>query len=358
MKAVVIHAAKDLRVETSACESVSAGQVKVKIEAGGICGSDLHYFHDGGFGTVRLREPMTLGHEVSGTIAEVGDGVADLAVGDRIAISPSRPCHSCDYCHRNLFNHCLNMRFYGSAMPMPHIQGAFREELVADASQCHVISPDVPAELAAFAEPLSVALHALNRAGDIAGKRVLITGCGPIGALAMLAAKSRGAALVVVTDVIDHVLDIARATGADQAINVAQHSDWIDEFRADESGFDVMIEASGNEQALRTGLDVLRRRSVLVQVGLGGDASLPLNLLVAKEIDLRGAFRFHPEFAEAVALINAGTLDLKSLLSARFPLDRAEQAFEMAGDRTRAMKVQIDFTTPPQHEATDGTTGR
>lgn len=356
MKAVVIHAAKDLRVESCACDPVVSGQVRVRIEAGGICGSDLHYYHDGGFGAVRLREPMILGHEVSGTIAELAEDVTGLAVGDRIAISPSRPCHACSYCERGLFNHCLNMRFYGSAMPMPHIQGAFREELVADASQCHVISPEVPAELAAFAEPLSVALHALKRAGDIAGKRVLVTGCGPIGALAVLAAKSRGAGLVVVTDVIDHVLDIASSTGADRAINVAEHNDWIDTFRADEDGFDVMIEASGNQQALRTGLEVLRRRSVLVQVGLGGDASLPLNLLVAKEIDLRGAFRFHAEFAEAVALINAGTLDLQALLSARFSVDRAEQAFEMAGDRTRAMKVQIDFTTPPLDEATDGTT--
>ncbi|MDU9005649.1 L-idonate 5-dehydrogenase [Sedimentitalea todarodis] len=356
MKAVVIHAAEDLRVETCASDPVLTGQVKVRIEAGGICGSDLHYYHDGGFGAVRLREPMILGHEISGTIAEVGEGVTGLAAGDRVAVSPSRPCHACGYCERDLFNHCLNMRFYGSAMPMPHIQGAFREELVADASQCHVIAPEVPAELAAFAEPLSVALHALNRAGDIAGKRVLITGCGPIGALAVLAAKSRGAALVVVTDVIDHVLNIAKSTGADRAINVAENSDWIEDFRADETGFDVMIEASGNQHALRSGLEVLRRRSVLVQVGLGGDASLPLNLLVSKEIDLRGAFRFHAEFTDAVALINAGTLDLQALLSARFPLARARQAFELAGDRTRAMKVQIDFNSPPHNEATDGTT--
>ncbi|WP_424985319.1 L-idonate 5-dehydrogenase [Microbulbifer sp. S227A] len=356
MKAVVIHAARDLRIESCACDPVAPGRVRVRIEAGGICGSDLHYYHDGGFGTVRLREPMILGHEISGTIAELGAGVTGLAQGDRVAVSPSRPCHDCGYCDRQLFNHCANMRFYGSAMPMPHIQGAFREELIADASQCHVIAPDVPAELAAFAEPLSVALHALNRAGDIAGKRVLITGCGPIGALALLAAKQRGAALVVVTDVIDHVLGIARAVGADRAINVANEADWANAFRADADGFDVMIEASGNERALRSGLELLRRRAVLVQVGLGADASLPLNLMVAKEIDLRGAFRFHEEFAEAVALINAGALDLAALLSARYPLHDALQAFEMAGDRSRAMKVQIDFTTHPPGETNHGKT--
>jgi L-idonate 5-dehydrogenase len=344
MKALVIHAAGDLRIEPCESGSVEPDQVRVRIEAGGICGSDLHYYNHGGFGAVRLREPMILGHEVSGVIAEVGTAVEDLAVGDRVAVSPSRPCHACTYCDRGLFNHCLNMRFYGSAMPMPHIQGAFREDLVADATQCHRIIPGVAPELAAFAEPLSVALHALNRAVDIAGKRVLVTGCGPIGALAALAAKARGAGLVVVTDVVDHVLNIVATAGADRAINVADTPDWAADYSDDAQGFDVMIEASGNAQALGSGLAVLRRRAVLVQVGLGGEVPIPLNLLVAKEIDLRGAFRFHEEFAEAVALINAGSLDLQPLLSARFPLAEAERAFDLARDRSRAMKVQIDFT--------------
>src|SRR5512145_195287 len=125
MKAVVIHAAKDLRIEDRETQAPGTGQVEIQIEAGGICGSDLHYYNHGGFGTVRLREPMILGHEVAGTVKALGDGVSTLAVGDRVAVSPSRPCGSCDYCQRGQQNHCLNMRFYGSAMPMPHIQGAF-----------------------------------------------------------------------------------------------------------------------------------------------------------------------------------------------------------------------------------------
>ncbi len=153
MKAVVIHAARDLRVEEREPEAAGAGQVEVAVEAGGICGSDLHYFNHGGFGTVRVREPMILGHEVAGTIKALGAAVSGLAIGDRVAISPSRPCNICNYCLKGQQNQCLNMRFYGSAMPMPHIQGAFRQRLVAEAWQCHKVADGVSINEAAFAEP-------------------------------------------------------------------------------------------------------------------------------------------------------------------------------------------------------------
>ena len=143
MKAIVIHGAKDLRIEERPVEDVGPGQVDIAVEAGGICGSDLHYYNHGGFGTVRLREPMILGHEVGGTVKTLGEGVSSLAVGDRVAVSPSRPCNACCYCLSGQQNHCLKMRFYGSAMPMPHIQGAFRQSLVAEEWQCHKVADGV-----------------------------------------------------------------------------------------------------------------------------------------------------------------------------------------------------------------------
>ena len=130
MKAVVIHATRDLRVEEREAEAPGTGQLEIAVEAGGICGSDLHYFNHGGFGTVRVREPMILGHEVAGTVKALGASVSGLSIGDRVAVSPSRPCNACDFCLKGQQNQCLNMRFYGSAMPMPHIQGAFRQRLV------------------------------------------------------------------------------------------------------------------------------------------------------------------------------------------------------------------------------------
>ena len=136
MKALVIHAAHDLRLEERDAADPGPGEVRLRLAVGGVCGSDLHYYHHGGFGAVRLREPMILGHEVSAHVESLGVGVTGLDVGDLVAVSPSRPCGACRYCLEGLPNQCLNMRFYGSAMPFPHIQGAFRQMLVADAGQC------------------------------------------------------------------------------------------------------------------------------------------------------------------------------------------------------------------------------
>lgn len=343
MKAIVIHAARDLRVEDRPLETAGPGQVEITLEAGGICGSDLHYFNHGGFGAVRLREPMILGHEVAGRVASLGAGVSGLAVGDRVAVSPSRPCDSCRYCLKGQQNQCLNMRFYGSAMPFPHIQGAFRQQLIAEAWQCHRIEEGVSIHEAAMAEPFAVCLHAVNRAGSLLGKRVLVTGCGPIGSLAIIAARAHGAREIVATDVADGVLALAAKIGADRTINVAERPEDLAAYGADKGTFDVMFEASGNERAVRAGLEALAPRGVLVQLGLGGDISLPQNMVVSKEIEIRGAFRFHEEFGLAVDLINRKRVDLKPLLTDVLPLDDAQQAFELASDRSRSMKVQIAF---------------
>jgi L-idonate 5-dehydrogenase len=343
MKAVVIHAARDLRVEEREPDAPGAGQVEVAIEAGGICGSDLHYFNHGGFGTVRIREPMILGHEIAGTVKAIGGGVSKFAAGDRVAISPSRPCNGCEYCLRGQQNHCLNMRFYGSAMPMPHIQGAFRQRLVAEEWQCHKVNDGISINEAAFAEPFAVTLHAVARAGSLLGKRVLVTGCGPIGALTIIAARAHGARDIVATDVMDAVLKKAGQVGADRTINVASEPERLGGYAANKGYFDVHFEASGNERAIRAGLDVLKPRGVLVQLGLGGDVSIPQNTVVAKEIEVRGTFRFHEEFGLAVDLINRRTVDVKPLLTGCYGLDDVQTAFELAGDRSRSMKVQLSF---------------
>ena len=235
------------------------------------------------------------------------------------------------------------MRFYGSAMRDPHVEGAFRNLLVCDATQCEALAPEVPLELAALAEPFSVGLHGVSRAGPLLGKRVLVSGCGPIGALAIAAARVHGAAEIVAVDVTDETLVVARAMGAQTTVNVAEDRGWVQRYGADKGSFDVMLECSGNEQALRAGLEVLRPRGVVVQLGLGGDVSLPQNMVVAKELSICGSFRFHAEFALAVRLINERRVDLRPMVTCAFPLTQARQAFELAGDRKRAMKVLIDF---------------
>jgi len=342
MKALYVHGAKDLRLDACASAEPGAGQLRIRMARGGICGSDLHYYAHGGFGTVRLREPMILGHEVSGHVIGVGAGVTGFAEGDLVAVSPSRPCGACQYCLRGLPNHCENMAFYGSAMPFPHIQGAFREELVAEASQC-VKAGGLSAAEAAMAEPLSVALHAIQRAGPVLGRRVLVTGCGPIGVLAIMAARRAGAAEIVATDIADGVLAYARAAGADRVLNTAADPEALRPDCAGKGSFDLMIECSGAAPALVGGIAALRPRGIIVQLGLSGDMALPMMQITAKELDLRGSFRFHEEFPTAVAMMRAGLIDVRALVTHSFPLAEHETAFRTALDRSRAMKVQLDF---------------
>ncbi|MEP2890103.1 L-idonate 5-dehydrogenase [Tateyamaria sp.] len=342
MKSIVIHAAKDLRIEEQTAQAPGTGQVQIAMAAGGICGSDLHYFNHGGFGDIRIKEPMVLGHEVSGHITALGAGVTGLNVGQLVAISPSRPCKNCTYCDAALYNHCLNMRFYGSAMPFPHIQGAFRQVLVADASQC-APADGLSAGEAAMAEPLAVCLHAVNRAGPLVGKSVLVTGCGPIGVLSILAARRAGADLIVATDLSAFTLGMAQAAGADVVINMANDAEGLTEYTANKGTFDVLFECSGAAVALAGAVPAMRPGGTIVQLGLGGDMTVPMQAMTAKELSLKGSFRFHEEFHTGVSLMQKGLIDVKPFITQTFPLDQAVEAFEIAGDRSCAMKAQIDF---------------
>ena len=302
MKALGLHGAKDLRLETRDVEAPGPGQVAVALKAGGICGSDLHYYSHGGFGPIKLREPMVLGHEVAAEIVELGPDVEGLRVGQLVSISPLRPCYSCLYCKDGRLNHCLNMRFYGSAMPFPHIQGAFQEYLVAEAEQC-VVADGLTAGEAAMAEPLAVALHSVKQAGNLLGARVLVTGSGPIGSLAILAARRAGAAEIIVTDLSDYTLAKAKAVGADQTYNILIQPQALAPYSVDKGQVDVYFECSGAAAALASGISVLRPGGQLIQLGLGGDMNVPMQALTAKEISLMGSFRFHFEFKVAVSLM-------------------------------------------------------
>jgi L-idonate 5-dehydrogenase len=343
MKTLTIHAAHDLRLEDHAIDPLGPGQLRLRLATGGVCGSDLHYYNHGGFGAVRLREPMILGHEVSAYVEALGQGVTGFTPGQLVAVSPSRPCATCQYCLEGLPNHCLNMRFYGSAMPFPHIQGAFREVLIADASQCVDATGLTPGE-AAMAEPLAVTLHATTRAGQMLGKRVLVTGCGPIGILSILAARRAGAAEIVATDLSDFTLGIARSCGADLALNTRSTPDALAPYTANKGYFDVLYECSGAAPALAAAIPCLRPRGTILQLGLGGDMTLPMMAITAKELDLRGSFRFHPEFATGVKLMQSGLINLKPLITHTVPLADAETAFKLASDRALAMKAQITFS--------------
>ncbi len=344
VKAVLVHAPHDLRVEQVPVPALAPHQVEVKIERGGICGSDLHYYHEGGFGTVRIKEPMVLGHEIAGTVVRLGSAATHVKLGQRVAVNPSLACGQCRFCQLGLQAHCLDMRFFGSAMRFPHVQGGFRERLVCHESQAVAVRDGLGAEVAAFAEPLAVCLHAIKRAGSLSGAKVLVTGSGPIGCLTILAARHAGAATIVATDITDRTLEIARRMGADVTVNTMSHADGLEAYKAEKGQFDVSFECSGHPKAVADTIACTRPRGRIVQVGIGGaDMPVPINAIVAKEIELCGTFRFYEEFQWAVDLLGSGRIDVSPLHSATFGVDDAQQAFDLASDKSKAMKVQLAF---------------
>ncbi|SMC91230.1 L-idonate 5-dehydrogenase [Primorskyibacter flagellatus] len=338
-----LYAAADIRIETAELDAPGPGEVLVALSAGGICGSDLHYFQDGGFGPIRVKEPIILGHEAAGVVVELGDGVTGLTQGQHVALNPSRPCNDCIYCAEGLHQHCLNMRFRGSAMRFPHEQGLFRDRIVIGAAQCVPVSTDVSLAEAACSEPLAVCLHARNNAGDLAGKRVLVTGAGPIGALCAAVSAEAGASEIVVTDLQDVPLKAAEAMGATQTINMSTNASAMSRFTENKGHFDVVFECSAAQPAIRGAIEAIRPRGTLVQVGVTGDVALPVNLLVGKEVAFQGTHRFHPEFEQAAAAISSRRIDVRPMISQSFPVEDALAAFETAADRTRAVKVHLTF---------------
>lgn len=350
MFAAVCHGKKDLRVEPVDERPLAADEVRVAVAYGGICGSDLHYYHRGAVGDFALREPLTLGHEVSGTILEVGSGVRGLEPGGKAALDPSRPCLACRYCRAGRSNLCTDMLFLGSAARFPHVQGGFAQRLVLRQDQVCPVPADTDLLRLSVAEPLSVGLHAVNRAGPLLGRRVLVTGSGPIGLLLMSAARLAGAAEIVATDMEDAPLAVARAhMGATRTFNVQARPDALAEFEAGGGYFDVAFEASGAPAALATLFRVIRRGGRIVQVGMlpPGTAPVPINVLQSREIELVGAFRAHDEFRLAVECILAGRIDVAPILSGTYPLAQAAAALEIAGDRARVVKLHLALAEHP-----------
>ena len=335
-----IHGAEDLRIEDVPCPQPGPDQALVKMGAAGICGSDMHYFRDGQIGKFKIQEPLIPGHEASGVIASLGANVTGLEEGQRVAINPSHPCGTCSRCREGRENLCDSMFFLGSASVFPHAQGMFREYFLISAKQCIPVSNQVSLEELALSEPLSVGLHAVNRAGNLCGKKVLISGSGTIGCMVLLAAKLDGAEQVTMVDVLEGPLAIARKVGADQMLCVKPSAAPSPELLNE---FDVAFEVSGAASALGNCIELVRRGGTIVQVG-----TIPLegvhlfaNQIMVKELDIRGSMRFGNVFSRAVRLLESQRLNVQPILTSRFPIAEAAKALQLAFDKTVSMKVQI-----------------
>jgi L-idonate 5-dehydrogenase len=350
--AVRLHGALDLRVEPAEPPPLGTHDVLLSLGAAGVCGSDLHYWRHGRAGAFVLREPLIPGHEASGTVVAIGAEVTRVAPGDRVAIDPSHACGRCDHCRAGRRNLCRHMRFLGSASVWPHAQGLFRERIViGEAQLTPVRSPEVSLGEIACAEPLSIGLHAVHRAGgSLLGATVFVAGAGTIGCMCIIAARLAGAAEVVASDLHERALDTARKVGADRVLR----GDDVDASAAVRERADVSIEAAGNAAALAACFAATRRGGSIVQVGtLPAELPFPANDVMTRELDYRGAFRANGEFDVAVQAIAQRRVDVRPLISAQLPLARAQEAFELALDRTRSTKVQLvpddrPFPTPQE----------
>ncbi|WP_427026350.1 L-idonate 5-dehydrogenase (plasmid) [Aureimonas ureilytica] len=337
--AATLHAAEDLRLDTRDLGPLAPTQVRIRFGAGGICGSDMHYFRHARTGDFVLREPLVLGHEVAGMVEAVGAEVEGLSVGTRVAVNPSRVCGHCPRCREGRSNLCENVFFMGSASKYPHMQGGFATRFDVAPEQCVAVPDTLPLEAAALAEPLAVSLHAVARAGDVSGRSALVVGAGPIGLLVLLCLRAAGAGPLKAADVAQAPLALAARLGAERTVNLGE-ADAAQRLDAP----DIVFEVSGTPAGLATAIAAVRRGGTVIQVGNlpGGAIEAPMNAVMAKEIDLRGTLRFtQAEFHEAVDHIAAGRIDVLSLVSARLPLSEAREAFRLALDRTRSVKVML-----------------
>jgi L-iditol 2-dehydrogenase len=308
VKAAVLHAPGEIRIEEIERPTPGPREVLVQITAVGVCGSDVHYYEHGRIGPFVVEAPLILGHESAGRVVELGEGVTKHAVGDRVTLEPGVPCGRCRECRAGRYNLCRDVRFLGA----PPNDGAFTRFVAIHEDFAHALPDGVSDEAGALMEPLSVALWACERAGVGAGDRVLVTGAGPIGLLVVQVAHARGAQTTV-ADPNERRAALAETFGA----------------RSGPPGeADVLIECSGHPQALREGIAALRPAGTAVLVGMGGDddVQVPLSLIQSREIWLTGTFRYANTYPTAIALAASKRVDLDALITGRYTLDDTERA--------------------------------
>jgi len=333
-KAAVLYAPHDVRLEDRAVPRVEPGDVLVAIKAVGVCGSDVHYYEHGRIGSYIVRQPLILGHEAAGVIVAVGTNVSQNRIGERVALEPGIPDGVCDQCRAGRYNLCPNVRFFGT----PPIDGALTNYVTVPANFAYALPDSISNEEGAMIEPLSVGLWACRKAKLRGGDHVLITGAGPIGLLAMKVASALGVAAVTMTDISPQRLEIAQQLGATRTINVAEHPLVQADLQAD-----VLLECSGSQQALMDGIRSLGPAASAVAVGMnpGEELSVPLSFIQNREITLTGTFRYANTYADAIALVATGRIDVRPLITGHYRLEEAEQALQAARRDPTAIKSMV-----------------
>lgn len=331
MRTAVLTAAATIELQERPVPAPGPDEVLVRVGSVGVCGSDVHYYRHGKIGSFVVDYPLVLGHEVGGRIVGAGSAVDPGRVGERVALEPQRPCRRCPQCKAGRYNLCPHMRFFAT----PPVDGTFCDYVVLPADFAHPVPVSLSDDAVALLEPLSVGLWACHKAGVRTGSRVLVTGTGPIGAMAVQAARAAGATEIIVSDPVASRRERVLGFGATEALDPAAG------FDVDELGVDAFIECSGATSALLDGVRSLRGAGAAVLVGHGvEEINFPVLLLQTKEITLTGVFRYVNTWPTAISLAAAGRVDLDSMVTARYQLERVEEALN-ADDDPSSMKTVV-----------------
>lgn len=310
---------------------LAPGDVLVKVRAVGICASDMHFYYEGKCGELKLHPMQVLGHEPSGEVVEIGSEVTNLKPGDRVFCDPQRPCGHCEHCLKGDYNLCDNMQCMSV-----EAEGGLAEYTVRPAGMCQKLPDNLSYEAAAMMEPFSFACAVIEKGGMVPGMRVAVLGAGPIGLSVLLAAKAYGATDIFVTDLLDNRLEKAKEMGATRVINSGKE-DYTEVIKRETGGrgVDIVVDATGHASVYKTFHKAVVRGGSLVLVGIGPKDYEEINLSYIRdnEIKMVGVFRFANTSRRALDMIRTGSVDISQLVSHTMPLERVQEAFDLAHSR-------------------------
>ncbi|XP_022984439.1 sorbitol dehydrogenase [Cucurbita maxima] len=339
--------ANTLKIQPFHLPPLGPHDVRVKMKAVGICGSDVHYLKTLRCAHFVVREPMVIGHECAGIIAEVGAEVKHLVLGDRVALEPGISCWRCDLCKDGRYNLCPEMKFFAT----PPVHGSLANEVVHPADLCFKLPENVSLEEGAMCEPLSVGVHACRRANVGPETNVLVMGAGPIGLVTMMAARAFGAPRIVIVDVDDFRLSVAKDLGADEVIKVSIDIQDVDQDvaqiqKAMKAEVDVSLDCAGFNKTMSTALSATRAGGKVCLVGMGhNEMTVPLTPAAAREVDVIGVFRYKNTWPLCLEFIRSGKINVKPLITHRFGFSQkeVEDAFETSACGGNAIKVMFNL---------------
>ena len=327
MKTAVMTDIKKVRIEEREKPVPKEGEVLVKVEYVGICGSDLHYYESGRIGNFIVEPPFVLGHEAGGTVVEVGSGGTHLKAGDRVALEPGKTCGHCEHCKEGKYNLCEDVIFFAT----PPVDGVFQEYVAHEAGLCFKLPDNVSTLEGALVEPLSVGLHAAMQGGAHIGQTAVVTGAGCIGLVSLLALKAMGVSRVIVVDVIEKRLQKAKELGADYVIN-GKEQDTVAEIKrlTEGKGCDLSIETAGTQITASQLIQASKKGATIVFVGYSasGEMTLPIGMALDKELTFKTVFRYRNIYPMAIEAIAAGKIRIKDIVTDYFELDDIQHAMD------------------------------